>query len=121
MPLGKALSIRSPEDENSDFRETARGIKNQNDLRCAITIKPKVSMGTVVTATEKYLTAEAKVKEALMNLTSNFNGDDSNAYHTQKSKSVRLNDRTKSDELNSGYYGKNNEAMTNDVTPSLLK
>jgi len=75
----------------------------------------------VVTATEKYLTAEAKVKEALMNLTGSFNGDESNAFEKQKSKSVRLNDRTKSDELDSGYYGKNNEAMTNDVTPSLLK
>lgn len=56
-----------------------------------------------------------------MNLTGSFNGDESNTFQAQKSKSVRLNDRTKSDELESGYCGKKDEAMTNDVTPSLLK
>jgi hypothetical protein len=57
----------------------------------------------VVTATEKYLTAEAKVKEALMNLTGSLEGDGSNAFQTQKPKSVRLCDRKKSDEFDSVY------------------
>lgn len=56
-----------------------------------------------------------------MNLTGNFNGVQHDTLPAQKSKSVRLNDRTNSDELESAYYVKNNEALTNDVTPSLLK
>lgn len=55
-----------------------------------------------------------------MNLTGSLEGDGSNAFQTQKPKSVRLCDRKKSDEFDSVYYGKN-EAMTNDVTPSLLQ
>ena len=54
-----------------------------------------------------------------MNLTGNFNGVQHDTLPAQKSKSVRLNDRTNSDELESAYYVKNNEALTNDVTPSL--
>ncbi len=76
IPPRKVSSIRSPEDKKSDYREEFRGNQHQNDPQYAIKFKSRVSAGSVVTATEKYLNAEAKVKEALMNLTgNNFSGD----------------------------------------------
>jgi hypothetical protein len=72
------------------------------------------------TETEKYLTGEAKVKEALKNLTGDLIESESGVFPLQKAKSFRLENRAKSDELDSGCFSKN-EALTNDVTPPLLK